>query len=78
MEAASGVETLRAGTLMVRPAEFAAFAHGQPLALTARELDVLSALAGRPRRIVTREELFVGYRFEAAPLHPFNKPATGR
>jgi len=119
MEAASGAETLQAGALQIRPAEFAAFAHGRPLALTARELRVLSALARRPERIVAREELFAvvwdrpfregdrlvdvyvskvrekleralpewryihthfgfGYRFEAEPLHPFNKLATGR
>jgi len=119
MEAASDVETLQAGALEIRPAEFAAFAQGRPLSLTSRELHVLSALARRAGRIVTREELFVvvwdrafrkgdrsvdvyvskvrdkleqalpewryihthfgfGYRFEAEPLHPFNKPATGR
>lgn len=119
MEAASDAETLGAGPLEIRPAEFAAFANGHPLALTARELHVLSALARRRGRIVTREELFAvvwdrpfhkgdrsvdvyvskvrekleralpqsryihthfgfGYRFEAEPLHPFNKPATGR
>ncbi len=59
MEAASGIETLRAGALEIRPAEFAAFASDRPLALTARELHVLSALARRAGRIVTREELFV-------------------
>lgn len=58
MEAASPIETLRAGGLEVRPGEYAAFADGRPLSLTVRELQLLTALARRPGRIVSREELF--------------------
>jgi DNA-binding response OmpR family regulator len=55
MEAAT---SLRAGDLEVRPTEFVAIAGGRPLHLTARELDLLTALVQRPDRIVTREELY--------------------
>jgi DNA-binding response OmpR family regulator len=55
MEAAT---SLRAGDLEVRPTEFVAIAAGRPLHLTARELDLLTALVQRPDRIVSREELY--------------------
>jgi DNA-binding response OmpR family regulator len=55
MEAAT---SLRAGDLEVRPTEFMAIAGGRPLHLTARELDLLTALVQRPDRIVSREELY--------------------
>ena len=58
MEAATDVNTLRAGELEVRPHEFRATAAGRPLDLTARELELLSALVARAGRIVSREELF--------------------
>jgi DNA-binding response OmpR family regulator len=58
VEAALPEETLEAGPLEIRPAELAARADGRLLPLTAREMQVLSALARRRDRIVTREELY--------------------
>jgi DNA-binding response OmpR family regulator len=49
---------MEAGPLEIRPAEFVALAHGRPLRLTARELQLLTALAEREGRIVSREELY--------------------
>ncbi len=61
MEAAttSQGEKLHAGELEVRPEEFLALAGGQRLDLTARELELLTALLRRAGRIVSREELHV-------------------
>ena len=42
----------------VHPGEYLAVAGGQPLNLTARELEVLTALIEREGRIVSREELY--------------------
>jgi DNA-binding response OmpR family regulator len=50
---------LRAGQIKVRPREFLATANGDPLDLTARELELLTALVARQGRIVSREELYV-------------------
>jgi DNA-binding response OmpR family regulator len=58
MEAATTGETLQAGALEIRPGEFVALAGGQPLKLTARELQLLEALVRRAGRIVSREELY--------------------
>jgi DNA-binding response OmpR family regulator len=58
MEAAMQQQTLRAGAIEIRPAEFVALAGGRPLSLTARELDLLTALVARQGRIVSREELY--------------------
>jgi DNA-binding response OmpR family regulator len=58
MEATTGTETIRAEELEIRPDEFLVLARGRPLALTARELAVLTALARRSGRIVSREELY--------------------
>jgi DNA-binding response OmpR family regulator len=58
MEAAMQQQTLRAGAIEIRPAEFVALAGGRPLSLTARELDLLTALVTRQGRIVSREELY--------------------
>jgi DNA-binding response OmpR family regulator len=49
---------LRAGDLEVRPEEFIALAKGRPLALTVRELQLLTALVERRDRIVSRQELY--------------------
>jgi DNA-binding response OmpR family regulator len=49
---------LREGGLEIRPGEFVALADGRPLTLTVRELSLLSALARRSGRIVSREELY--------------------
>ena len=61
MEAATASQdvTLQAGELEVRPAEFLVTAGGQRLELTARELELLTALLERSGRIVSREELHV-------------------
>jgi DNA-binding response OmpR family regulator len=56
MEARGNV--LHAGPLEIRPAEFTALVNGRPLALTVRELQLLTALAERQGRIVSRAELY--------------------
>jgi DNA-binding response OmpR family regulator len=58
MEAASIGETIRVGDLEIRPGEFTVLARGRPVALTPRELALLTALARRPNRIVSRAELY--------------------
>jgi DNA-binding response OmpR family regulator len=58
MEAAVNREVVRAGDLEIRPAEFIALASGRRLHLTVRELELLTALAERCDRIVSREELY--------------------
>ena len=42
----------------IRPTEFSALVDGERLALTVRELELLTALAERHDRIVSREELY--------------------
>ena len=42
----------------MRPEEFVALVDGRPLALTSRELSLLTALVERQGRIVAREELY--------------------
>jgi DNA-binding response OmpR family regulator len=49
---------LRAGPLEVRPDEFVALVDGEPLSLTVRELQLLTALVERRDRIVSRAELY--------------------
>jgi DNA-binding response OmpR family regulator len=49
---------LHAGDLEIRPDEFTALVNGQPLGLTVRELELLTALAERQGRIVSRAELY--------------------
>ena len=51
-------QVLRSDAIEIRPAEFLALAGGRPLNLTARELDLLTALVLRRGRIVSREELY--------------------
>jgi DNA-binding response OmpR family regulator len=63
MEAAMGgmdaaTDVLRAGDLEIRPAEYVALIKGRPLPLTVRELQLLTALAERQGRIVSRAELY--------------------
>ena len=58
MEAASIGETIHAGDLEIRPDEFTALAKGRSIPLTPRELALLTALARRPNRIVSRAELY--------------------
>ena len=57
MEAPRG-DALRVGQLEIRPDEFVAHCDGRPLELTARELALLTELARRSPRIVSREELY--------------------
>jgi DNA-binding response OmpR family regulator len=49
---------IRVGELEIRPGEFLALVGGRPLMLSSRELDLLTALAERAGRIVSREELY--------------------
>jgi DNA-binding response OmpR family regulator len=58
MEAATHQGSVTIGTLEIRPAEFVASLDGTPLRLTVRELELLTALAERHGRIVSREELY--------------------
>jgi DNA-binding response OmpR family regulator len=51
-------EVIKTGELEIRPSEFLAIAGGRALALSVRELELLAALARRPDRIVSREELY--------------------
>jgi DNA-binding response OmpR family regulator len=46
------------GALEIRPDEFMAELDGERLPLTVRELELLTALAERHDRIVSREELY--------------------
>jgi DNA-binding response OmpR family regulator len=50
-------EVIRSGDLEIRPGQFCALAAGELLPLTARELALLTALARRAGRIVSRQEL---------------------
>ncbi len=58
MEAATNNHALNIGHLEIRPAEFMALLDGERLSLTVRELELLTALAARHDRIVSREELY--------------------
>jgi DNA-binding response OmpR family regulator len=49
---------IRAGHLEIRPDEFVAFCKGRRLALTARELALLTELARRCDHVVSREVLY--------------------
>ena len=57
MEAATNGR-VHSGEVEVRLGEYMAVAGGQPLNLTARELELLTALIEREGRIVSREELY--------------------
>jgi DNA-binding response OmpR family regulator len=58
MEAAMQQQVLRSDSIEIRTSEFLALAGGRPLNLTARELDLLTALVLRQGRIVSREEFY--------------------
>jgi DNA-binding response OmpR family regulator len=47
-----------AGRLEIRPGDHAALVDGRPLALTIRELQVLTELAQNAERVMTRRELY--------------------
>ena len=49
---------IRSGVLEIRPDEYVAFCNGRRLALTARELALLTELARRSDRVVARDELY--------------------
>src|SRR3954452_2614117 len=51
-------EVIKAGELEIRPSEYLAVAGGHALSLSIRELQLLAAMARRPDRIVSREELY--------------------
>jgi DNA-binding response OmpR family regulator len=51
-------EVLTAGELEIRPSEHLARARGRALPLSVRELDLLTALARREGKVVSREELY--------------------
>jgi DNA-binding response OmpR family regulator len=58
MEATVKRWVVQVDDLEIRPAEFEALAAGRRLHLTVRELELLTALAERRDRIVSREELY--------------------
>jgi two-component system, OmpR family, response regulator BaeR len=58
MEAATNQDSFHIGALEIRPGEFIALLDGRRLELTVRELELLTALAERHDRIVSREELY--------------------
>jgi DNA-binding response OmpR family regulator len=55
---AMAADVIDLGPLELRPAEFLVTVEGEPIALTVRELQLLTALARRRDRIVSREELY--------------------
>ena len=59
---------IRAGLLEIRPAEYAAYCKGRRLPLTGRELALLTELARRPDRVVSRDELYAAVWKQ--PLRP--------
>src|SRR3712207_5025076 len=52
------MEVISVGGLEIRPDEFVATVDGRRLDLTQRELQLLTELARRPDRIVSRSELY--------------------
>lgn len=58
MEAAATLDEIVAGNLVIRPREYLVHVDGRPLVLTVRELALLSALARREGRVITRRELY--------------------
>ncbi len=51
-------DVIRVEDLEIRPAQYVALARGRALALSVRELALLSALGRRNGRVVSREELY--------------------
>ena len=49
---------IRVGRVEIRPAEFVAYCNGRRLTLTGRELALLTELARRADRVVSRGELY--------------------
>jgi DNA-binding response OmpR family regulator len=52
------MQAIAVGQLEIRPDEFSATVDGKRLDLTVRELQLLTALAARADRIVSRSELY--------------------
>lgn len=52
------MEVIAVGRLEIRPTEFVATVDGRPLELTVRELQLLTELARRSGRVVSRSELY--------------------
>ena len=52
------MQPISVGSLEIRPDEFCATLDGERLDLTRRELELLTALAARADRIVSRSELY--------------------
>ena len=52
------MQPISVGRLEIRPDEFSASVDGERLDLTVRELQLLTALAARADRIVSRSELY--------------------
>jgi DNA-binding response OmpR family regulator len=49
--------TLQLGGLVISPEKRTVHRHGEPIALTAREFDLLQTLARQPERVFSRDEL---------------------
>ena len=58
MAATSEEDVLRVGELEIRPEEGLVLAGGRVVPVSVRELGLLSALAARPGRVVSREDLY--------------------
>src|SRR5690349_10481199 len=58
MTTTSGEDVLRVGQLEVRPSEGLVLVAGHVVPMSMRELGVLGALARRPGRVVTRDDLY--------------------
>jgi len=68
MQSNGNGHVLQSAELEIRSEEFLAIARGQPLRLTVRELELLTALVERAGRIVSRAELY-----EAVWREPYRK-----
>lgn len=58
MEAATTLEEMVAGNLVIRPSQFIVHAGDTPLVLTVREFDLLVAFARSEGIVLTREEIY--------------------
>ncbi len=69
-QASAHAETLQAGPLMIDSSRHTATINGRALDLTAREFEILQALASRPGMVFTREQLLEqvwGYSYFGDP-----------
>jgi len=65
--------TIDHGELVIDVAARTVVAHGEPVALTAKEFDLLALLAGSPRQVFSRRQLLEQV-WDSAP--EFQDPAT--